>query len=127
MRLVQITHPQSGRRVAMVQEPYLFLLRDVTSVYDLALLAIDAESDLKTFIESRVSDSRLHYDDVYNGSGEWTLLPSFDCPQNPFSCLVSGTGLTHRNSALNRQVMHQAEAGSQLTDSMKIYQWGLDG
>ena len=38
--------------------------------------------------------------------------------------MVSGTGLTHKNSALNRQAMHQAEAGK-LTDSMQIYQWGV--
>jgi hypothetical protein len=39
---------------------------------------------------------------------------------------VSGTGLTHKSSALNRQMMHQAEAGK-LTDSMQIYQWGVEG
>ncbi len=36
------------------------------------------------------------------------LLPSFDHPQNQAACIVSGTGLTHKNSALNRQMMHQA-------------------
>jgi hypothetical protein len=53
-------------------------------------------------------------------------LPSFDCPNSPFNCLVAGTGLTHKNSALNRQMMHVAEQNS-LTDSMKMYQWGLEG
>ena len=127
MRLVQITHPLSGRKVALVQEPFLFLLNDVTSVYDLVLEAIAGDTDLKAMIENHISGSRLDYDAVYNGTLEWTFLPSFDCPANPFGCLVSGTGLTHKNSALNRQMMHQAEVGSQLTDSMKMYQWGLDG
>jgi hypothetical protein len=126
-RLVQVDHPNHGRRVALVQEPSLVLLNTVTSVYDLVLEAIDLETDLRSFIENHLSDSRLSYDLVYSGASDWTLLPSFDCPANPFSCLVSGTGLTHKNSALNRQMMHQAEAGSQLTDSMKMYQLGLDG
>ncbi len=44
----------------------------------------------------------------------------------PSNCIVSGTGLTHHSSALNRNVMHQTEAGT-LTDSMKVYQWGIEG
>jgi len=77
-------------------------------------------------IEKYLSGSILNYDTIYDGKDEWTLLPSFDCPQNLFSCLVSGTGLTHRNSALNRQMMHQAKSEN-LTDSMKMYQWGVEG
>jgi len=73
-----------------------------------------------------LSGSMINYDSIYAGNDEWSLLPSFDCPQNVFSCLVSGTGLTHKNSALNRQMMHQA-ASENLTDSMKMYQWGVEG
>lgn len=115
-----------GRKVALVQEPLLVLLRQVTSVYELALEAIDAATPIKVLIQQYLSEETLDYDTVYEGTNEWTILPSFDCPQNPFACLVSGTGLTHKNSALNRQMMHAAEAES-LTDSMKMYQWGLDG
>jgi hypothetical protein len=31
------------------------------------------------------------------------------------------------SSALNRQMMHQNEGGKALTDSMKVYQWGVEG
>ncbi len=126
IRLVQITHPEMGRRVAVAQEPFLVLLTDTTSVYGLALDAIAAGKDVSNLVESRLSGNKLEYDAVYNGREEWTLLPAFDCPGNSFGCLVSGTGLTHKNSALNRQMMHQAGEGS-LTDSMKMYQWGLEG
>jgi hypothetical protein len=126
-RLVQVSHPKLGRKVALVQEPFLVLLDGVSSVYDLALEAIGSQTDIKTITESRLSDSRLDYDQVYSGAGEWRLLPSFDCPSNPFGCLLSGTGLTHKNSALNRQIMHQESGGNQLTDSMVMYQWGVDG
>ena len=40
--------------------------------------------------------------------------------------MVSGTGLTHKNSALNRQMMHQSGA-EKPTDSMQMYQWGVEG
>ena len=126
MRLVQINHPGFGRRVALVREPSLVLLDQVSSVYALAKAAIHSGMDIKTTVEKYLSNSILNYDTIYDGKDEWTLMPSFDCPENVFSCLVSGTGLTHKNSALNRQMMHQANQEN-LTDSMKMYQWGVEG
>jgi hypothetical protein len=125
-RLVQVFHPAIGRKLALVQEPSLVLLNRFASVYALAIEAIDNGKDLISLIQQHLTDTQLGYDQVYEGTMEWTLLPSFDCPENHYSCLVSGTGLTHKNSALNRQVMHQA-GENKLTDSMKIYQWGLEG
>lgn len=126
MRLVQITHPDHGRRVALVREPSLILLERFSSVFELATEAIHSGQNLKELVENHLSRSAIDYDAVYGGEAEWSLLPSFDCPKNIFSCLVSGTGLTHKSSALNRQMMHQA-AEDKLTDSMKMYQWGLEG
>jgi hypothetical protein len=126
IRLTQLTHPQHGRRVALVQEPNLLLLQDVRSVYHLALEAIHARQRLPDLVLSRLSGEAVAYDAVYQGSSPWRLLPPFDHPDHPMSCLVSGTGLTHKNSALNRQMMHQADAGK-LTDSMQMYGWGLEG
>jgi hypothetical protein len=49
---------------------------------------------------------------------------------DPAHCLVSGTGLTHLGSAATRDAMH-AKVGAQpeavLTDSMRMFKWGLDG
>ena len=126
IRLVQLFHPTYGRKVALVDEPSLVLLTPSNSSYSLALDAINARQSLKALIQTRRSDHTLDYNAVYKGESEWKLLPSFDHPHGPFGCLVSGTGLTHKNSALNRQMMHQAEAGS-ITDSMKMYQWGMEG
>ncbi|HVG16204.1 MAG TPA: AraD1 family protein [Chitinophagaceae bacterium] len=125
-RLVQLSHPANGRKLALVQEPYLVLLNDVPSAYDLALLVIESGENIHSIIKTKISDSKLEYDPVYNGLSDWQILPSFDCPGLSSNCIVSGTGLTHKNSALNRQMMHAAE-GNTLTDSMKIYQWGLEG
>src|SRR5213078_3133825 len=37
------------------------------------------------------------------------------------------TGLTHKASAENRQAMHAARKPAVITDSMRMYQWGLEG
>jgi hypothetical protein len=126
VRLVQLIHPQFSRRVALVKEPSLLLLKDVTSVYELALAAIEEKRSLGEYCLSIVSDAQLDYDEIYNGNSVWKLLPAFDHPNSPFGCLVSGTGLTHKNSALNRQMMHM-NVNDKLTDSMVIYQWGVEG
>lgn len=124
-RIVQLYHAIEGRRVALVEEPMLRLLKDVASVYELALDAIHVQKNLITVINGRLSETTIDYNAVYNGESEWKLLPSFDHPDNPLFCLVSGTGLTHKNSALNRQMMH-VSAENKPTDSMQIYQWGVE-
>ncbi|SDE84104.1 hypothetical protein SAMN04487996_107154 [Dyadobacter soli] len=124
-RVVQIAHPQQGRAVAIVEEPSLVLLNGPKSVYEAALAAIDQKKPLADLLLAARTDTKLHYDDVYNGSSEWTLLPAFDCPGDPFRCLVAGTGLTHKNSALNRQAMHAATEGTKPTDSIIMYEWGV--
>lgn len=126
IRLIQISHPAAGRKVALIKEPALVLLDGVSSVYELAINALTSQKNMRDVIEMYRGGDELDYNAVYSGSSDWKILPSFDCPENQFNCLVSGTGLTHKNSALNRQMMHQAE-NEPLTDSMRMYQWGVQG
>jgi hypothetical protein len=131
IRLVQLFHPEYKRRIALVREPSLILLKDIYSIYDLALTAIHSKKKLESLISSEMSDEILDYNSVYDRRSDpiaigWKLLPSFDYPGDPLGCIVSGTGLTHKNSALNRQVMHLS-GEDKLTDSMKMYQWGVEG
>lgn len=126
IRLVQLVHPQFKRRIALVQEPLLLLLKDVPSIYHLAIKAIHENQKLKDTIHLHLSNESIEYSSVYNGQSEWKLLPSFDHPGDVMNCVVSGTGLTHKNSALNRQMMHQSSA-EKPTDSMQMYQWGVEG
>jgi len=123
--LVQLAH-SAGRRIALVREPDLIFINDFKSVYQLALTAIETGKPIKEIINAHLSNDILDYSAVYEGLHDWKLLPSFDHPENPLCCMVSGTGLTHKNSALNRQMMHQS-ADEKPTDSMQMYQWGLDG
>ncbi|WP_425635760.1 AraD1 family protein [Algoriphagus yeomjeoni] len=126
-RLVQLIHPAKGRKVAVVAEPFLVLLNEFTSIYQLAIKSLDSEVSVHTLLEQQLSTEKLDYDKVYFGTSDWKLLPSFDNPDVVSNCMVSGTGLTHHSSAMNRNVMHQSEAGNALTDSMKVYQWGVEG
>jgi hypothetical protein len=124
IRLVQLKHPALGRAVAVVDEPNLRLLEKFKSIYELAQAAIQQKSTIAKLIGSPRGDS-ISYDEVYSGNSDWRLLPAFDHPAEPARCFVTGTGLTHKASAENRQSMHgKAET---LTDSMKMYHIGMEG
>lgn len=125
-RLVQLVHSIRGRRVALVREPQLVLLKNVASIHALALEATRKQAKLIDLIHAKLSDETTGYDPVYEGRSDWKLLPAFDHPDGPFGCIVSGTGLTHKNSALNRQMMHQSP-DEKPTDSIRMYQWGVEG
>ena len=53
-------------------------------------------------------------------------MPPLDHP-DPTHCLISGTGLTHLGSASARDKMHQQNLSNDnsVTDTMRIFQWGL--
>jgi hypothetical protein len=125
LRIVQLSHATHGRRVAVVEEPQLRLLRDCSSVIELAASAIQSKRSLRESIERLVSAERLDYDAVYEGRSDWQLLPPIDHPETS-RCFVTGTGLTHKGSAENRQSMHVASK-AEPTDSMKMFQIGMDG
>ena len=129
LRLVQLSHPTEGQRVAVVEEPDLRLLSHYATVYDLAQAALDTGRTLAEVVASQRSLQTLEYNAVYDLRSPWQLLPPFDHPAEPGRCLVSGTGLTHKASAENRQSMHAAasEAAEPVTDSMKMYRIGLEG
>ncbi len=127
MRIVQTINGQNQRRVALVVEPNLQLLDSFDSTYALALAAMEQGVRLQDLVKKHLGQSTLNYDEVYRGAAAWRLLAAVDHPTDPRFCMVSGTGLTHKASAENRQKMHDAQAESQLTDSMKMYQWGVEG
>ncbi|HYO82219.1 MAG TPA: AraD1 family protein [Bryobacteraceae bacterium] len=125
MRLVQLLGAGGARRVAAVEDDRLLLLDGCASVCELALEAIDSGTPIADVAARKRSETALPYDAIYAGTDpEWRLLPAFDHPDEPARCLVSGTGLTHRRSAANRQAMHAA--AEQMTDSMRMYQSGLE-
>jgi hypothetical protein len=124
MRLVQLAGPD-GRRVALVEEPGIRLLEGCRSIYDLASECLNEGASLANGVELRRSHDLLEYDAVYAGGAEWRLCASADVPSEPARCLVSGTGLTHKASAKNRDAMHSAAQA--VTDSTRMYQSGVEG
>jgi len=128
-RLVQL-RSQERRRVALVEEPHLRLLK-AESVYSLAESTIHSDIKLSEIVKREATPEVLDYDPVYAGNSEWRILPPIDHPSEPARCLISGTGLTHLGSARDRQAMHahaiSPEEFEQLTDSMKMFRCGVDG
>jgi hypothetical protein len=125
MRLIQLISPDSRRRVGLVEDDRLRLIEQCDSIYALAQRALDSDSTLAATADGFLSLETLNYDEVYEGRSGWKILPAIDHPNEPARCLVSGTGLTHKGSADNRQAMHAADATP--TDSSRMFQWGLEG
>lgn len=128
MRLVQLCHPERGRHVAIVDENELRLLQSYISIHCLSVAALEACASLEAFAATDASSAVVDYGAVYRGDSDWRILPAFDHPHEPARCLVTGTGLTHKASALSRQAMHSAstEGTPPVTDSLRMFQWGLD-
>jgi len=120
--------------VALVSEPHLRLLKGCSTVYELAQSAASSNRPLRTCIEQADSGEQLEYDEIYSGRSDWQLLSPIDHPE-PSRCFVTGTGLTHKGSAENRQSMHVTADSENPTvaslqppsDSMKMFQIGLEG
>jgi len=125
-RIVQLKHPTLGRRVALVDQDKLCFLMGKGSVYQWAEASIASGVPLAQSLATAQTDLRLDYEPIYQGQSDWRLLPPFDHPTEPARCLVTGTGLTHKASAENRQAMHSGQT-QPLTDSMRMYQSGLEG
>jgi hypothetical protein len=126
MHLVQLSG-EPGRRVAIVREPQLTLLRDVESVLALVKRSLAEGQSLTEMAERCAGEESVSYDDVSEGRSPWKLLAPVDWPGNPQRILVSGTGLTHLGSARERQAMHVAPSAQEeaaMTDSMKMFEWG---
>jgi hypothetical protein len=126
MHLVQLGG-NLGRRVAVVREPQLILLRDVETVLSLLQRSLVEGRTLSETAEHCTGEEIISYDEVWEGRSSWQLLAPIDCPGNPHRLLVSGTGLTHLGSARERQAMHlapSAEQEAKMTDSMRMFEWG---
>lgn len=129
MRLIQFEQAAGQVRVGVVEESgqRVRMLEAVDSTWELAWRAIAARRSLDSEAESTPGTTWLDYPQLL---ADGRLRPPLH-HADPAHCLVSGTGLTHLGSAAARDAMHQklrqqAEQG-ELTDSMRMFQWGVDG
>ncbi len=125
MRLIQYATTRGETRVGVVDNGDVRQVRGVNSTYDLALAAIAAGRRLEEQVNSQGRGEGIDYPALL---AEGRVLPPLTHP-DPAHCLIAGTGLTHLGSADARDKMHQKVAGdeAQLTDSMKMFRWGLEG
>lgn len=124
MRLLQFM--DAGRtRVARVEaNGTVTPLKRAESMWELACRAIAESRTLEQMVCADSDDQPILYADLIR---EGRLLPPLT-HSDPAHCLVSGTGLTHLGSAAARDSMHQkiSTQESELTDSMKMFKWGLE-
>jgi hypothetical protein len=124
MGLVQFELNNGERRVGVVEGGQVREVQTARTVRDLALAAIEAGVTLHQQVERLGFGASHDYAELLAGQ---RILPPLDHP-DPAHMLVSGTGLTHLGSASARDKMHQ-QAGdeSAMTDSMRIFKWGVEG
>jgi len=127
VRVVQFRGRDEARRVGIVSQDgkQLEVVGGANRLYDLALEALRTGVRLEALIGSRRGGRSESYDEVV---AEKRLLVPFDHP-DPYHLLVTGTGLSHLGSAAARDSMHAKiqKDESELTDSMKMFKWGVEG
>ncbi len=126
MNLIQFLDGDNTRRVGIVENSTTVTpLNGPHTVRELALEAIALGTGLADYVASLPTEPPLDYAPILT---EGRVLPPVDHPDDAHT-LVSGTGLTHLGSAKARNAMHATLAAEEttLTDSMKIFRWGVEG
>ena len=124
LRLLQLKNG-TERRLALVEEPRLKLL-SIPSVQALLESHFKTDTPILALLDAARTGTSLDYDPIHACTADWRIRPPIDHPESS-RLLVSGTGLTHLGSAKNRDAMHERKEDEEnLTDSMKIFRWGLE-
>lgn len=116
--LIQIRDRNGARRVALLDSSGAHLVMGAQTTLHLAHEAIAEGIGLAAFASERLG--------VRIDLGEVTLLAPIDHP-DPVHLHLSGTGLTHLGSAAGRDAMHRKQAEAATTDSMRMFQMGIEG
>lgn len=130
MRLIQFVDDARTPRVGQVN-PEGTRVREVegyATIHDLALRALADGQTLDDAVSAHLGDIDHDYARLL---AEQRVLAPLQHP-DPAHCLVTGTGLTHTGSASTRNAMHQKQAAqsedeASLTDSMRVFRWGVEG
>src|SRR5450830_1725653 len=128
VRLIQFEDRQGGRKVGIVNGKAINVVYQVSTMRELALLAIAEGNSLERQAQLLNSNSQDSQEDYAAILKENRILAPLD-HEDPAHCLVSGTGLTHLGSASTRDKMHQKldDDESAMTDTMRMFKWGLEG
>ena len=124
MRIVQFFQKDNPvvTHVAVVEGDNLKVVTDVNNTYQLCLDAITSGTSLSDYVAKLGFSETVNYQQILDSG---CLLPPVTHP-DPAHMILAGTGLTHLGSASARSAMHE-QAADQMTDSMKMFQWGVEG
>jgi hypothetical protein len=127
MRLIQYREKNDRRRVGVVTKDgtHAHPLKGVSSVYELARIAVEKGKPLEKLVEQKAKKEKVDYLALLKAG---QVLSPIDHPE-PARLLVTGTGLTHIGSADARNRMHVTTHGGSApeSDSMKIFRMGIEG
>ena len=126
MRIIQYRGRDGARRVGVASDDgHVRTIRGATTTYDLAVEAIRKKQSIERIIENRLSNEK---DTMAEIISEKRIHVPFHHP-DPYHQIITGTGLSHLGSASARNSMHTklSKDESSMTDSMKMFKWGLEG
>ena len=127
MRLIQYRDTSGKRCVGVPGDDgkQVQVVANAHAVYDLAKEALSKGVGLESLVRDRLGGQQDDYERIVR---EQRLLAPLDHP-DAARWLITGTGLSHLGSAAARDSMHAKlqQDESQLTDSMKIFKWGVEG
>ncbi len=124
VRLIQYRSTEGGRAVAMLDSGSRAVRLDgFSTTYDLARAAIAAGQNLAGFAAALRSKEEIDLEALARDN---RLMAPIDHP-DPAHLFLTGTGLTHLGSAESRDTMHKAATAEALTDSMRMFNMGLEG
>lgn len=126
MRLVQFHKGDPNEiLVAVVNGDNLDVVAGTKCLRLLALEAVREDKSLAALVAEKGVTESVDYDTVI---AEGRLLPPV-MHKDTAHMLMTGTGLTHLGSASTRSAMHEKtdQNEEELTDSMKMFKWGLEG
>jgi hypothetical protein len=125
MKLLQFRDGSSERVGRVNADGSIAPLSRAVSTYQLARQALSERKTLEKLVAVEAFDPPIAYAELLH---EGRVLPPLTHP-DPAHCLVTGTGLTHLGSAAARDSMHAKLGGqeNELTDSMKMFKWGVEG
>jgi hypothetical protein len=116
MRLVQFRDGQGRRGVAAVDGERALRLREVETVYELALDVMESGRPLSELVAELCGNERV---DLDAAEAQGRLLPPIDHPV-PTRCWVTCSGLTHGSAAAAAEAV-RAEGTS---EAQRLFAWG---
>jgi hypothetical protein len=122
IHLAQLLNPQGYRKLAIIQADSILVRADFNTAYDLVIYCLANNTSIGE--QLKTDNTACEIEIVALESLGWQWLPSFDHPYDAQHCMVSGTGLTHKASAQNRENMNAAKTAGTQTDSMRMYELG---